>query len=690
MRKDILIEIGVEELPARFIVSAEQSLKELTEQFLAEQRLEYENIQIFSTPRRLTVQIHEIAEEQMTLHETARGPAVKIAKDESGDWTKAAQGFVRGQGKTVDDIYVKSEKNTDYIFVDRTVVGQKTIVVMEEFSAVILRLPFNSTMRWGTSEVRFARPIRSLVALYDTQVIDLKINGVKSTNITKGHRFLGKEIELLKATDYEEELAKEFVIVDREKRKKMIQAQIEKIEVEQKVQAQLEETLLDEVTDLIEYPHAFIGDFDEKYLKLPKSILITSMQEHQRYFPVLNQEETELLPHFIAVRNGNSEHIDHVQKGNERVLHARLEDADFFYKEDLKIDINQAVEELKSIVFQEQLGTYYDKAERVTKLASFLNKAIGLNLAEEDVKRAAMISKFDLVTNIVNEFTELQGEMGAHYAVYQGEANTVATALSEQYLPVSAVGPLPESDLGALLAVSDKLDTVLSCISVGLIPTGSQDPYALRRQALGVLRILRAREWNITIQELLAAASKHLEKAKPEAEKDITEFIKQRITFILRNEAIEQDVVKAVTDQELGNFRYMIDKALILSEKRNEIAFKPVEEAFVRVLNLIKSHAKEGVTVREDLLETNSEADLFKKYQEVKVAFKHSNGEQDANNALQELAKLATFIDDFFDNNMVMAENKDVRENRLALLTKIGNLIISYANLRLIEWKQNG
>lgn len=686
MKKDALFEIGVEELPARFIINTENVLKELTEKWLKDNRILYESIETFSTPRRLAVRINGLANQQATLAETLRGPSLKIAKDDSGKWTKAAQGFARGQGKTVEDLYIQEEKNTEYVFVDKVTEGKATTSILETFGSVVEKMPIQAQMRWGNSKFRFLRPIRWLVGLYGADTITYSIAGIPSSNKTYGHRFLGEEIQLSFPENYERELYEQSVIVKREKRKQKISNQLKQLEIKNGFVIAVDEALLNEVTDLVEYPTSFVGTFNESYLNMPEEILITSMKEHQRYFPTY--KDNNLQPYFVAVRNGDDNFIEHVQLGNERVLKARLNDAEFFYNEDLKLEIDNLVEQLKNIVFQEELGTYYDKIQRVKGLALFLNRELSLGIHETEVERAVQISKFDLETNIVHEFTELQGIIGSYYANYFGEEESVSKAIAEQYLPTTANGELPKTDLGALLAISDKIDTIIGCIMTGLIPTGSQDPYGLRREAMGVLRILFDRKWNVPIEQLIEHAKKQYPNNLLKNELEMEQFIKQRVHYLLRDLGIEHDVIEAVTDHALGQIKYLVDKAKLLSEKRQDESFRHVEEALVRVLNLVKDTEKD-VLINTSLFETESERALYARYNEVKDTFVKTNERGDAKGALAALAHLTEQINEFFDHNMVMADDESIKENRLALLSNIRNLVREFANLRLIEWKQS-
>lgn len=690
MAKHVLFEIGMEELPARFIDDAELQLREKTAKWLEDLRIAYDSITSFSTPRRLAVRIENIADMQTTIEEEAKGPALTIAKDENGEWTKAAIGFAKGQGKTVEDLVEKEINGKAYVFVTKRIEGKATNELLPGFKDVITSISFSNNMRWGTNTLRFARPIRWLVALYGNEIVPFEITKVETSNVTYGHRFLGESVTLGDAMDYEKKLKENFVIADAKERKARILEGIDELQNDQ-FQVSVDQDLLAEVTNLVEYPTVFKGEFEEMFLGLPSEVLIISMKEHQRYFPV-KSKEGKLLPSFIGVRNGDDTALETVIRGNEKVLRARLQDAEFFYEEDQKNTIDHHLEKLSRVVFQEKLGTLAEKTERVTALTERI--AENLNLPAnmiEDASRAAEISKFDLMTNMVNEFTDLQGVIGEIYALNLGEKEAVAAAIREQYLPTHANGDLPDSEIGAILSVAEKIDTIVGIISVGKIPTGSQDPYALRRQAIGVLRILEAGKWEMKVEDLLQLAydlydELEIEKISDYKEK-IHEFFKLRASHLLKEAGIEQDVFQAVMDKEMGNFTYAMAKARHLSKKRHEEAFKEKEEALVRILNL--ADKAENNEINPQAFETDSEKALFEQFELSRKAFSDHDKAHDAVKAFEQLEALADPIHEFFDNNMVMADNMELRNNRLALVAAISSLILDYADLALIEWKQH-
>ncbi|OZU89942.1 glycine--tRNA ligase subunit beta [Virgibacillus indicus] len=693
MAKDVLFEIGLEELPARFIDSAQSQLAEHTQIWLKDLRLSYNKITAFSTPRRLAVLITGLAEKQETVEEEAKGPSEKIANDSEGNWSKAAIGFTRGQGKTVDDIYTKEVKGTSYIFVKKHLEGKPAAELLPGFHEIVESIQFGKNMRWAEQKLRYARPIRWLVGLYGNEIIPFKIAGVKSGNLTFGHRFLGDEITLDDPVKYQEALRENFVIADPKEREKLILEGIRQLEKQENCKVPIDQELLDEVRNLVEFPTVFEGTFEEHFLKLPQEVLITSMKEHQRYFPV-KSVKGDLLPRFVGVKNGDSHAIEKVIKGNEKVIHARLSDAVFFYEEDQKKSLNHYLEKLDRVIFQEKLGTVSDKVTRVVHLTRQLTELLELDKDTAVIaERTAEISKFDLMTNMVNEFTELQGVIGEKYALNFGEDKAVAIAVREHYLPKQANGELPQTSAGAIVSIADKLDTIAGCITAGLIPTGSQDPYGLRRQTSGILRIMADRQWRISIEALLKLTHSLYPSLEAEKQsdgqtgKELQEFFTVRASYLLKEMGIEQDVIQAVLSREIGIINYSFDKAKVLSEKRNDEQFKYIQEALVRVLNL--ANKTDLFEVEPAYFETASEKNLYDKFHSVSVDFKAADEDKDAELALSKLGELAEYIHEFFDNNMVMAEDKRLRNNRLSLVNNIARLISDYADLSTIEWKQH-
>ncbi|MDR1012805.1 MAG: glycine--tRNA ligase subunit beta, partial [Lactobacillales bacterium] len=505
MTKDLLLEIGLEEMPAHVVLPAMEQLKEKTAQFLKENRLPFKEIAAFSTPRRLAVRVLGIAEKQENIKEEIKGPAKKIALDEKQNWTKAAEGFALSQGFSTDDIFFKEIKGAEYVHVIKFIEGLTAFEVLTGLKGVIISLTFPVAMRWADYDLKYIRPIHWIVALLDEEVIPFNVLDIQTDNFSRSHRLLNKEVTFAHPAEYLTRLAEADVIADVSKRKTQIIDQIQTIAHQNKWKIALDENLLAEVVNLVEYPTAFVGEFAEKYLAVPEEVLITSMKEHQRFFYV-RDAKGRLSPHFISVRNGRAAHLENVIKGNQKVLVARLEDAKFFWAEDQKLKISDLVEKLTQVTFHEKIGTLSEHMKRTKVIAKILAEKLAISKNEKkDLLRAADIYKFDLLTNMVGEFPELQGTMGEKYAVLAGESKTVGQAIREHYLPVSSDGVLPKSNIGAILAIADKIEALYSFFSVGLIPSSSNDPYALRRITLGVIRIIEDRKWKLSFADLQAA-----------------------------------------------------------------------------------------------------------------------------------------------------------------------------------------
>lgn len=689
---NVLFEIGLEEMPARFLTDTERQLKTKTATWLNDARLAYEKLETFITPRRFAVLIHKLEAKQPDVHEEVRGPKLQIAKDQEGQWSKAAVGFCKGQGKTVDDIVIKQVDGFDYIFVEKFIEGAPATELLPRFKEVVLSLNFPKNMRWGERNLRFVRPIKWIVALNDKNIIPIEIEGVVSGSETRGHRFLGTTVEIEDALDYRSVLRQQYVIANTYERQQMIVEQIKALEEAQDFVVPVDAELLEEVTHLVEYPTAFYGEFSKEFLVVPEEALITSMKEHQRYFPVRKKDQS-LLPYFIAVRNGDDANMDTVKRGNEKVLNARLKDAVFFYDEDQKQTIDENNEKLKRMVFQEKLGTLHDKVTRVQAIAQSIAVALGLNSKHVgQVCRAAEISKFDLVTQMVNEFTNLQGVMGEKYARLKGEDEAVCIALNEQYMPRHAQDDLPASIVGQIVSVSDKMDTIVGCIAVGLMPTGSQDPYALRRQSMGVVQILERFGWSIAFEDLLDLVLSHYETTEIEVAdyrlvKDhVKEFFLARVSFLAKDRSVERDVVDAVTFNGLGRLHQLFMKATLLEAKRKDEGFKETQEALVRVMNLAKK--AEDKDVQALLFENETETALYQTLLEVRAPFKAKIDEELYAEAINDLSQLTPVISQFFDKTMVMVDDEKVKNNRLALLCQIKVLVDALGDFTLIEWKQ--
>ena len=675
---EFLLEIGMEEIPARFLLDLSQQLEKRVADFLAEERLAYESLSAYATPRRLAVLVHGLAERSQDVSTKAKGPSLKIAKDAEGNWTKAALGFIKGQGASQEDVIVESIKGEDYIFVNKHIPGQTADQVLSGLNRVLEAMTFPVTMTWHDYETPFIRPVHWIVALLDQELVPLEFVGVKSDRISRGHRFLGHDVTLAKATDYVEALREQHVLVDFEERRANIRQQLADLASAQGWQVPVDEDLLEEVTAIVEWPTVFYGDFEEKYLSVPHCVLITAMRDHQRYFYALDAKG-ELLPVFISVRNGNDQHLANVVKGNQKVLRARLEDALFFYQEDLKHDLNFFVDKLANVNEHFKLGTLADKQTRVGALISQLQGDLNLDQASyEAALRASQIYKFDLMTQVVGEFDELQGQIGEIYARHYGEEALVAQAIGTQYLPTTSGGALPNQDAGALLALADKLDTLFQYFKVGLIPTGSNDPYALRRTAMGIVEILLDRGWEL---DLLPVFKQLVEAHEGDQEllKQLTDFVWARVAVHLRNQSVDMDQIQgigAAKHLEVGKVDY-VAHFLKTHKDKNPTAYKRFLEAITRVVNL-GAKVQEEAELNLDLAQTDSEAKLLE------AAAKIDQYKISVDALYMYLDNLVPVIEAYFDDNKVNADDETIRANRLATLKVLTEAVLELFDSRLL------
>ncbi|MGT2934086.1 glycine--tRNA ligase subunit beta [Streptococcus catagoni] len=663
MVKNLLVELGLEELPAYLITASEKQLGDKMAAFLSENRLSFEKIQTFSTPRRLAVRVTGLAEKQSDLTEDFKGPSKKIALDDQGNFSKAAQGFVRGKGLSVEDIEFREIKGEEYVYVTKFEEGKMAEEVLKNIPGLLVSLTFPVSMHWASNSFEYIRPVHSLIVLLDDQALDMDFLDIKSGRQSRGHRFLGHETEVGHADSYEEDLKAVYVIANAKERQQMIIDQIRAIEAVENVQVEIDQDLLNEVLNLVEYPTAFMGHFDEKYLEIPEEVLISSMKNHQRYF-VVRDQAGKLLPSFISVRNGNDKHIENVIKGNEKVLIARLEDGEFFWREDQKLAISDLIAKLRQVTFHEKIGSLSEHMERTGLIAQYLAEEIELTEDERKaLKRASQIYKFDLLTGMVGEFDELQGLMGEKYALLAGEDKAVATAIREHYLPSSADGPLPESKVGAVLALADKLDTLLSFFSVGLIPSGSNDPYALRRATQGIVRILEAFGWNISMDDLIASCYDLTFDSLTYANQgQVMDFISARVDKIMGS-AIPKDIRQAVLASSNFQVPQMLETAQALVEASEKASYKSAVENLSRAFNLAKK-LENQVSVDPALFENDQEKALYEAIQALDL--KGSAAEK-----IAQLFALNDTIVAFFDHTMVMSDNEALKANRLALLDSL-------------------
>lgn len=688
MNNYLLFEVGVEELPSRFVESTLEQIKSNLTKLFKENRINFNDIKTYGTPRRLTFVVEGISDKQSDLEEEVKGPSKKIAIDAEGNFTKPALGFMKSKGLKEEDVVFKTVGKDEYIFGTIRQAGCDTSQVLKTIlPEAVKSVVFPKAMRWGGKNMKFARPIRWMVTLLNDNVLEVDLEGIVSSNVTKGHRFLGKsEFEVTSLEDYFAKLEENYVILDQVKRKEIIKKQC--IEVAKSLGGEIEfdEDLLEEVTHLVEYPTAFYGEFDADYAKLPKEVVTTPMQQHQRYFPVL--KDGKLLPNFIAVRNGDDYKIENVKKGNEKVLEARLADALFFYKEDTKKSLESYIEKLKSVVFQAKLGTVYDKTLRIEKLSTDILNLLDLSNENEDTKRAAKLCKADLVTGMVFEFTELQGIMGREYAKVSGENEAVSEAIFEHYLPRFAGDILPKTNPGIALSIADKLDSIAGFFAIGIQPTGSQDPYALRRQALGIINIIMDSKIDVSLKSLVELALENytnIEFNKEEVTAQMMEFFKERIKNLFRELGIRYDVIDAVLSSNIDDISDMNLRAIELNNWLQKDELVEMLTAFNRVSTLAQKSVSSEVS--ESLLKEDAEVKLYNEFKVIKEKVNELLNEKKYSESLDCFASLRPSIDAMFDSVMVMDKDEAIKNNRLGLLKQIYDTMLSICDLSKIVYK---
>ena len=684
MTKSLLLEIGLEELPAQYVRTSSEQLATRVEDFFKQENLSFESVEAFATPRRLAVRVNGLEEEQEDRVEIFKGPSLAIAKKD-GAWTKAAEGFVRGKGLTTDDIYVETIKDVEYIHVKQLLQGKSTKEVVKKLSSVITDMKFPVTMRWAAHTFEYLRPIHWIVALYGEEVIEeIQVLDVKAGRVSRGHRFLGKDTEIANPEQYEKVLAEQFVIVNQDERKALVRKQIEELAAKNAWIVPIDEELLEEVSSILEYPTAFAGTFDEKYLVVPEPVLVTSMKEHQRYFVVYNAQG-ELQPYFISARNGNDYMIENVAKGNQKVLTARLEDALFFYEEDKKVPMTAFLKKLETLNFHAKIGSMTEKMNRVQLLVGRIANELNLDAKDvETAQRAAEIYKFDLVTNMVGEFPELQGIMGEIYAKNYGETPEVARAIREHYMPISADGELPSSVPGALLAIADKLDTFLSFTAAGMLPTGSNDPYALRRQVMGLVQIVEAFDWHLEIEEfakLLLGLDyvEFLEDKKEDVQAFVLGFILERLAQRMTTVTKRHDIIEAVLNSNSKSVPEQMKAVAVLEKEVSNSAIKDITEALNRVINISSkgfAEARHSSEYSLDKVETESERQLVESIATLRKDFENYSAQE----KFSAFASITPKIHEFFNENMVMVDNEEIRTNRLRFLRELALMILEFAD----------
>lgn len=692
MANRYLLEVGMEELPASYSKLAIEQFKNAFEKLLNENSYKDFEVNVYTTPRRITTIIDNIIENESIEKEEIKGPSKAICFDQDGGPSKALQGFLKSKGLSLDDIFYKELGGTEYVFAS---VEHKSLSFTELIEAnvesIIRKIVFPKSMKWGGRDLRFARPIRWIVSLYNDKVVKFNLEDIRVSNLTNGHRFLSrKDIEIPDAHDYMKIMEDSFVIVDNSERKARIRLESERLAKSVGGSIQNDEAIIDQVNNLVEYPTPLLGTIKDQYLELPDEVVITPMKDHLRYFPVVDSKN-RLMNHFITVRNGDDKYIDVVRKGNEKVLAARLEDAKFFFNEDRKKNLEDYVEDLKTIVFQDKLGTLYDKTIRNMKLSEKICN--DLNVGEETLettKRAAYLSKADLATKLVVEFTELQGVMGKIYAKLSGEPVGVQEAIYEHYLPRFAQDSLPTTTAGVVLAMADKLDTISGLFSIGTKPSGSQDPFGIRRATLGIINIVLEKSLDISIDSLVEETLynyvnvNELKFDYDEVKKSVLDYIETRFIGILQDNNYNINLIKAVMnknkDLNLLNIKQSLAK---LDSIKDSNEFVDAVAAFRRIYQISKGKEFEKVDPNQDIME-ESEKELFNLYSDLKV--KNINlTEIDIVEATKVLASFKSSIDKFLDSTMVLVDNKLIKNNRLSLISLVLNEFNSVLDFKEIE-----
>ncbi|MEW6068464.1 MAG: glycine--tRNA ligase subunit beta [Nitrospirota bacterium] len=675
-----LLEIGTEDLPARFLSLALQQLKENTEEILKEHHIGFSDIKTYGTPRRLAVIAEDIPLMQEDRSKEAFGPPKQAAFDKDGKPTKAAIGFANSQGVSVENLIIKKKDKGEYVV---AVIEEKGIYVKELlpeiFKKIIFSIHFPKAMRWGNSNIRFLRPIRWLLALFDKEVIDIEIDGIKSSNITQCHRFLSPgAFQVKEIPGYRKLLANNYVIADHEERKRIIIEKTEKLLTPSDERLLDDEYLLEMVANLVEFPIPVLGAFSPEYLKLPEELLITVMKGHQKYFAVQNSKG-RLTNHFIVISNTSEKNSETVRIGAERVIKARFEDAKFYFEEDAKKPLSKRIGDLKKVIFHDKLGSLYEKTKRIASTAGFFADKI-VPSAKDKLNHAAQLSKTDLLTGVVREFPELQGIMGKYYALHDGEDIEVAEAIEEQYLPAYSAGKLPRTNVGAIISMADKIDNIASFFSIGLIPTGSEDPFALRRQSFGIIAIILDKGYSITIKELVDSALKNLKIQNfEEVKENILQFFENRLETVFSEQGYSHDLIQSVISLSLDtHLKDIKDRLEALNKFKEDSKYNDFLTVIKRLNNIIP---KTAITeLKTDLLIEEPEKKLKEKLDSVRLDLTNLLNDRKYYEAIILLTTLTDSINQFFESVLVMDKREEIKQNRLGLLNEIWRTVSTIAD----------
>jgi len=686
LAKEFFLEIGTEEIPSRFIPPALEKMRELFTALLASGRVASTgDIRTYGTPRRLILHAPALDERQADVSKEVMGPPKKVAYDAEGKPTKAALVFAEKNGVAVDALSFKTTEKGEYVVARVDEKGGDTLGWLSQaMPGYILSIPFPKSMRWMDKDIRFARPIHWIVALFGGDTVAFELNGLRSGNLSRGHRFMSPGAFLVKDfRSYQSQCEPNYIVIDPEVRRSRIVKQT--MELAQSVGGKVLEDagLVEEVMNLVEYPVPVLGAFAKDFLRVPKEVLITAMREHQRYFSVVDANG-ELLPYFITISNTKAEDMEVVRAGNERVLAARMSDAAYFFDHDVKVKLADRVEGLKKVTYQEKLGTVHDKTIRVQKLAVHL--AALLDADAKVVERAAYLAKADLLSGVVGEFPKLQGVMGRQYALLSGEGRQVADAIAEHYLPRFAGDVLPKALEGACVGIADRIDTIAGCFSVGLIPSGSEDPYGLRRQSIAILTMLFDRSKHLSLVPLVAEACKGFglkADASKKVNADVLDFLRQRLAGMMTTEGLRSDVVDAALSVSFDDPLVAREKVKALDGWRASEDYQPLVTALKRAGNIVPKDFHG--TVKKTLLKEDAEKELAAAFGEIKDRVQEKTAKLDFRGALADIASLRKPVDAFFDTVMVMDKDESVKSNRLALLAGITGLFSAIADFSRLE-----
>jgi glycyl-tRNA synthetase beta chain len=674
----LLLEIGTEEIPARFLPDASIKLKEISEKIFSEYRLLYQSVKTYATPRRIILYA-ELSNEQYGLEKEVWGPPVNVAYDNNGNPTKAAEVFARSNGVEISSLQKKEKGKGIYVV---AVVKEKTKkaeeILPDILPKIIYSISFPKSMRWGESNLRFVRPIHWILSVYNNKRVIFEIDGIKSSNITRGHRFLSPaSFEVKDVKNYMSNLRNNFVIVDPEERKKIIMESAKKIASSLDADVVEDVDLLNHVAYLVEYPLVTIGEFPQEYLSLPKELLITVMKGHQKYFAI-EDRNGKLINYFLIVSNTRQENSETVRKGAERVIKARFEDAKFYYDLDKKTPSIKRIEGLKKVIYHDRLGSLYDKCLRISKIADFLSDKFYPD-KKDDVQKAALLCKTDLISGVVGEFPELQGIMGSYYALNDGYNEDIANAIREQYLPAHSKDRLPETPIGIILSISDKLDNIISFFLLGLVPTGTEDPFALRRQALGIISILLEKRFNISLNELIENGLKiftsfGFEVNLSALKQDLLKFFEQRISPLFTSEGFSYDVIDSVITFIKDTPLWTVKERLnAIEELKKEPDYEQFLLSIKRVNNIVpKNNYERAVNI--ELFETEEEISLHEKIRSLSSQVEKLLSENKYNEAIRTLINLKNPINKFFDKVLVMDKREEIKNNRLTLVKTVQKL----------------